>query len=139
MPLIGRKKVDEALNKMVQKKNKQVRAVAIQTFQDIAFRTPVDTGRARKGWLLSMGTPNLAGKGGGITQARKVPKFILGKTVYFSNGVEYIETLERGRRLRKRTKRESKGSALVEVGSKQAPRGMVRIALRNAQKRLRQL
>ena len=125
MPLIGRKKVDEALSKMVQKKNRQVRAVAIQTFQDIAFRTPVDTGRARKGWLLSMGTPNLAGKGGGITQARKVPKFILGKTVYFSNGVEYIETLEAGRRGRK--------------GSKQAPRGMVRIALRNAQKRLRQL
>lgn len=126
MPLHGRKKVKDSIDKMVEKKNKQVRAVFIQTMNDIVYRTPIDSGRAKQGWIMSMGSPDLKGKGGReMAESLKMPKVVLGKTVYFANGVDYIETLEAGRRGNK--------------GSFQAPNGMVRIALRNAQKRLRKL
>ena len=94
----------------------KIRAVIIHTFNDIIKRTPVDTGRARSGWIYSVNKPKTTGRRKPDSMAQKV----LDKTHYLTNDVDYVNELESG-------------------SSKQAPRGMVRIALRNGEKRLRQL
>lgn len=116
----GRKKLDDAIVKLVEEKNKKLRAVFMQTIKDIVFRTPIDTGRARQGWVASVGSPDYSSNGSNSLEAGKVPKFVFGKTVYLANAVDYIEDLEHGT-------------------SRQAPNGMVEIALKNARARIDKL
>ncbi|HSW45775.1 MAG TPA: HK97 gp10 family phage protein, partial [Phycisphaerae bacterium] len=90
------------------------RKIALEGLRRLVMKTPVDTGRARGGWQVSIGRPpagqadrkDRAGDatilaGSGVIDEIKTPvKCVLG------NNVEYIEKLEHG-------------------GSKQAPNGML--------------
>lgn len=77
--------------------------------------TPMDTGRARAGWIWQTGSISAykppkgnypdSGKGPAITP------FNLGDTLYLANNVEYIKVLEDG------------------WSKKQAPAGMVKVTL----------
>lgn len=102
-----------------------VRRVALATFRTAILATPVDTGRARIGWIGSLGSPTdvdvppvEAGQRGSASRAQantRVPADVIDRTprdgkVFLTNNVEYIGFLERG-------------------SSVQAPRGMTQLAL----------
>lgn len=101
------------------------RKVSIDLLRGIIQRTPVDTGRARASWNVTNGRspdtrvapdmskarksfPNISVKTAGLTD---------GHDFMISNNLDYIGKLENGH-------------------SKQAPNGMVRIAIANIQARL---
>lgn len=111
-----------------------VKKIAFDLFTKIVYRTPVDTGRARAGWGISINTPITivpTGYGGKKLKAKssaheadvvnsyqategvQLPDLsgIDGtQQVFILNAVEYIEMLEDG-------------------SSKQAPAGMVRVSI----------
>jgi hypothetical protein len=109
---VRRKIGDKVL--VVQKK------VALQCLEGIVNMTPVDTGRARGNWQVTIGSPKQGhdwerkDKGGSATidQGRStVNELSSPGTVYITNNLPYILALENGR------------------SSTQAPQGMVRLTL----------
>ena len=110
-----------------------IKKIALQTFTGVVKKTPVDTGRARAGWVI------------GVEQPRNSP-FILGEaklsaseigsraaieiaslsritpfsTVFISNNLPYIEVLEEG-------------------SSKQAPEGMVAVTLTEVERDIKRI
>lgn len=85
--------------------------------------TPVDTGRARGGWVASIGSPSTGGStdttgAKTISSANNKAKKAPGNVYYLTNGVEYIEYLEYGR-------------------SQQAPQGMARVTVKDVMSKLR--
>lgn len=94
-----------------------VRMIAMEVYGRIIKRTPVDTGRARANWMLSLGNPDLAttestDKTGQTTLASglsQVAKYTDG-SIWITNNLPYIKRLENG-------------------WSKQAPNGMVRLTI----------
>jgi hypothetical protein len=87
----------------------------------VVMRTPVDTGYARSNWQPGIGAPNVGTQeirdptgGAAASKAAMVAAQIqIGDTFYLSNNVAYIQNLEYGH-------------------SKQAPAGMVRLTLLEA-------
>lgn len=97
---------------------KVVRKIGIDLFSRTVERTPVDTGRARANWNVSIGTANLAtseatDKGGEATKARIRNTLHDWKQgdIYLMNSLPYIRRLE------------------YDGWSGQAPQGMVRITV----------
>ena len=96
-----------------------VQKIAFDIWTKLILKTPVDTGRARAGWGLSIGEPAVT-----VPAAENYPKGYTGapppipdvkavdgtQVVWILNAVEYIERLEEGH-------------------SQQAPAGMVRLSL----------
>lgn len=108
-PTVARERVAEVVRMGVQK-------IAMQCLRGIVLRTPVDTGRARSNWHVSIGAPDI-----GESEPDSVEATISAGTgvisganpfgvIYISNGLPYIQALEFGH-------------------SKQAPAGMVRLTL----------
>lgn len=101
-----------------EEQGKALRRVALDFTKRVAARTPVDTGRARGGWLPyadHVGEPTEP-RGPGTAQGKLEGSFredLRGRDMYIeiTNGVPYIVFLEYGH-------------------SKQAPAGMVRVSLR---------
>lgn len=97
-----------------------VRKVAIDMLGRIVLRTPVDTGRARANWVVSIGARTTlisrdAADPTGRTTIEKGTRLLLGyqssiTVAWISNGLPYILPLEYG-------------------SSKQAPAGMVRLTV----------
>lgn len=88
--------------------------IAIEALESVVKLTPVDTGNARGGWEVSLGSPSASTSGSrdpigaatvasGAARIRQAPAYSL---IWIHNGVAYIGKLEDGR-------------------SQQAPRGMV--------------
>lgn len=81
-----------------------VRKVAVEATARIVRRTPVDTGRARANWTVTVGRPSYAttegfDKAGAATiaaAATAVAGFRCGPSVWIANGLPYIERLETG-------------------------------------------
>ena len=102
MPLIGRAAVDKAIEKTYLDANDNDRGVYLAGLTEIVQGTPVDSGRARNNWFLSVGSPSGAtttSKSSGlatIRQLRKMPKRVLGRKLYFTNNLPYISKLEYG-------------------------------------------
>ena len=102
MPLIGRAAVDKAIEKRYLQANDDVKGVYLAGLTQIISGTPVDSGRARNNWFLSVGSPSGAttsSKSKGlatIRQLRKMPKRVLGRKLYFTNNLPYIGLLEYG-------------------------------------------
>jgi hypothetical protein len=92
--------------------------IVLEALRRLAFRTPVDTGRARGNWQVTIkmpaqGTLPLCDKTGDEVVAKGVAAISLlppGQVVWISNNVEYIEFLEEG-------------------SSRQAPHGMLRVTV----------
>jgi len=96
-----------------------LRWVALETFRRLIMKTPVDTGRARGSWRVSIGSPVL--NESGIND--RTGSYALGvgasvinrvrnmQTIWLTNSVPYIEKLEQGH-------------------SNQAPSGMVSLTMR---------
>lgn len=115
------KKIDVIAGDFPELVSRVIRKVALAVDQAAVLRTPVDTGRARSSWVVTLGVgtrlpvpPSFFDKSGqtAITAARSaVQRYRFGTgSIFVQNNVEYIEKLESGH-------------------SKQAPNGMLRFAL----------
>lgn len=105
--------------------DKAMRAVAMETVSRVMLRTPVDTGRARANWNVSMDAPIDATSDfadwqgaldGNVGTANAADFNFAGRrrALFLANGLPYIERLEAG-------------------WSKQAPAGMVALTLAEMQ------
>ena len=121
MPLIGRKRVDDAIIKTVKSTNNKLKKVYFQGLREVITATPVDTGRARSNWFLSQNAPS-----GKTTDSLtriddlKLPQSVFGKVIYFTNNLPYITSLEWG-------------------SSEQAPKFWVRKIIKTMQKKIKAL
>ena len=140
MPLIGRKKVDSAIDDLYTKTNDNLRGVFLSGLTNIVQETPVDEGRARNNWFLSVSTPSSAtttskAKGlGAIRQLRSMPKRVLNRKIYYTNNLPYISKLEYGG-----YGRNSASGKAANGFSKQAPNGWIRKTLIKMQNKIRAL
>lgn len=122
MPLKGKENIRNGVNEILALKESKFRGAMITTFSNIVIETPVDTGRARANWFLTVGQPSteitnsvtLSG------EADNVPKKPFGKKTFFTNNMPYIETLEFGRYPGLDTEK------VVGGFSRMAPKGWVR-------------
>ena len=146
MPLKGKEKFKKLTSEGYERINNNIRGVYLQGLFNIVKGTPVDEGRARNNWFLSMGAASnksttSKSKGlGAIRQLRNMPKLVLNKKIFYTNNLPYIETLEYGgypSPVKKGSYDKKKKSYDVRSSggfSKQAPGGWVRatlIAMRN--------
>lgn len=101
-----------------------VRKITFEAFKRIILRTPVDTGRARANWAVTVGTATTfqiedADKSGTATLKAAQDGTLAWNctgSIFMSNNLPYIGVLEYGK---------EDGTP----GSKQAPRGMVRVSV----------
>lgn len=125
--------------------------LAFEALKRIVKRTPADTGRARGGWFVTVGSPAdkpAATKdtegGSTLTSGRTVIKTSRPyQVIWLNNNVDYIRILEEGGFVptdpgpsktggssSKAGRKARKGKVLVEGGySTQAPRGMVAVTM----------
>ena len=118
---------------------KVVREICLNLYTDIVYKTPADTGRARANWFTSIGTPSnqtIEFEGGGaaaqnLAIGRAMPDIAkaAGDVFWITNNLPYISSLEFGLY--------GEGPKTIQGFSKQAPRGMVRIAIDNMKRDLR--
>lgn len=135
MPLLGKEKFKKLTNEGYERINNDLRGVYFQGLSNIVRGTPVDEGRARNNWFLTVGAPSgktttSKAKGlGALRQLRQMPKRVLNRKIFYTNNLPYIETLEYGG-----YPDPNKGEKTTGGFSKQAPGGWVRgvlIAMRN--------
>lgn len=115
---------DETANKV----ELAIRKIAIDAFTRIVLRSPVDTGRFRGNWQVSIenipiGTVNQSDESGSETIAEivKVASELKGdQAIYLVNNLPYARRLEYG-------------------WSKQAPGGMVRLTVQEFQSIIKQI
>lgn len=124
MPLRGLDNVKKAIDDLTIDTNDRVRGVIFQTLGNIQRGTPVDSGRARNNWFASIGAPSsetTEALTGNEISINDIPNFVIGKKVFFTNNLGYIERLE------------------YDGWSQQAPVGWVRTELIRAKRALRKL
>jgi hypothetical protein len=106
-----------------------VRKICLDLLSNIVYNTPVDTGRARANWFTSIGSPvsttiefnasASSAAGVAVAQASADIAKATGNLFWISNNLPYIYRLE------------------FEQWSKQAPNGMVRLAINKAERSIR--
>lgn len=110
---------------------------AFMLYSSIVKKTPVDTGRARGNWNISVGSPDLT------TSDTKDPKFKNPKSIpagaddqpiFITNNLDYIRKLEFGEYP---NPPKNKSGKTVNGFSRQAPQGMVGVTVANAETYLR--
>lgn len=75
------------------------RRLALEALRRVVFRTPVDTGRARSNWQLSVGSPAGGEASGGDPISEGLSRLAglrFGQTIWLTNNVPYILVLEEG-------------------------------------------
>ena len=152
MPIHGMSTVKLAVKNTRVNANDGIKKEYIKGLTAVVKGTPVDNGRARNNWFLTVGSPSRSmrapskGGNGSFSSIGRLPKSILNKKVFFSNNLPYINTLEYGGypspvrlgtwdKRKKRYIKKSKGGFSKQV----APRGWVRIALAHIKKGIRKL
>jgi hypothetical protein len=154
-----------AFAKKAQDKAEQaIRKVVIDLSNRIVLKTPVDSGRLRANWQLTLNRPAIGeldeeDKNGGKTIARNTSKAFglrLGQTVFITNNMPYAKIVEfggfpnpveLGTYIPKGKRREVPGGGSV-VGpayiklsqggySIQSPQGMVRVSIRELQAQIK--
>jgi len=123
------------LREYAKKKGVEIKDVqksyAFAVYASVVKKTPVDTGRARGNWNISVGSPDTS------TSENKVPKYNSSdsipeprgdESIFISNNLPYITTLEYGGFPNPPKK---DGGKTVNGFSKQAPAGMVGVTLAN--------
>lgn len=152
MPLIGRERLNLAIEDLVNVTNDNLRGVYLAGLKAIVQGTPADSGRARNNWFLSVNAPSnkvttssSVGGGGSLSQAATMPKDVLNNKIFFSNNLPYIGVLEYGGfpspvENGSYIKR-SKSFEILSINgfSKQAPGGWVRKTVIRMQNKIRSL
>ena len=140
MPLHGLGSVRAAMDETKSNLNNKLRVVYFKGLRDMIKPTPVDSGRVRNNWFLTVGiasglTERSASKSGGgsIRSLSSMPENILNNKVYFTNNMPYASTLEYGEYSKPGTDKTSNGFSI------QAPNGWVRKGLQEMRKNIRSL
>ncbi len=124
MPLLGLAATKKAIDNTRLEANRKLRKLYIKIYRNIILGTPVDTGRARANWFLTMSSHSNEQTGSSrlsmVKKLRPMPKIVLDEKIYLTNNLPYINKLEYGH-------------------SKQAPKGWVRSELVRAQAEIRKL
>lgn len=89
-----------------------VTKIAMDAWEGLTMRTPVDTGRARASWTIKEGSPSDTVPAGGDYGAPSPPEAVFegDESIFITSGLDYIQYLEDG-------------------SSSQAPTGMVLVTL----------
>jgi hypothetical protein len=96
--------------KAAENADEAIKNVALDVFQRVVVRSPVDTGRFRANWRLSVGAQDLTTSESVVGQAPTLPDKVAGSVLWISNNLPYARPLEYGH-------------------SNQAPNGMVRLTV----------
>ena len=98
MPLIGAKKVKQAMQDTKKPLNMKLKGIYLQGLGNIANGTPVDEGRARSNWFLKEGSPStqVTDSVSGDPHLTSMPNWVLGVKLYYANNLPYINALEYG-------------------------------------------
>lgn len=92
----GAEKIKQIFDRRV---TKLMKAATFEFFRTITISTPVDTGRARAGWTLSINVPSgyvpPEGKYG-MPSMPKLGNFTVKDVIYISNNLPYIVPLNNG-------------------------------------------
>lgn len=151
MPLIGRGNIDEAISDLVQGTNDKLTSIVSKGLVDVVVITPThfkDGGRLQGAWNLSIDSPDESsgnGKGAGhsLASIAKMPNFILGKVIYFTNPMPYANIVEYGgypNPPESGTWTGEKYEKLSSGGySRQAPSGMARTNINKMQSKIKAL
>jgi hypothetical protein len=110
-----------------------IKRISLEVFTGVVRKTPVDTGRARAGWVIGierpLNSPNLSpaqkftpaeAERYATTELAELREIGPFSTVFISNSLPYIEALEEG-------------------SSKQAPEGMVAVTLTEVSRNLKKI
>ena len=138
MPLEGMQAVVKAIDKQVDKKNKALRALYLQTMGTIKTETPVDEGFARAGWHFTVNKPSTRKiKSRTSNDGRNtMPRNVLNKTLYYTNNSSHIHILEYGG-FKKSSDKVTSGPG--GFYSRLRPYGWTRKAVANLQKEIKKL
>ena len=152
MPLIGRDRLDDAIDETVKVLNRKLMGIYIKGLQSIVTTTPVhfkDGGRLRNNWFLTVAQPSSRTRGGSpsgsasLGELGKMPVDILDKKIYFTNNLPYANTVEYGgypNPVETGTWTGDKYQKLSAGGySRQAPNGMARIAIKKMKSRIKKI
>ncbi len=140
MTVKGIKNVKNAIRKLEGSLDKDLRGVYFSGLSEIIKATPVDSGRARNNWFLTVNAPSnqsTTSKSQGLgaeRQLSKMPKSVIGKKLYFTNNLPYAYLLEYGGFTKK-----PETSKTIKSFSKQAPDGFVRRVIAKMRKKIRSL
>ena len=107
------------------------RAFAFALYSSIVEKTPVDTGRARGNWNISVGSPDEStsnSTGPKFSSPKSLPEPNGDESIFITNNLPYITKLEYGGYPDPPKKDGGKTSGGF---SKQAPNGMVGVTLAN--------
>lgn len=101
MALKGLRGVKMALAEIDKPINNKLKAIYLQGLGNVAGGTPVDEdggGRSRSNWFLSVGKPSneTTSQKNGDPHLDNMPANVLGKRVFYTNNMPYINTLEYG-------------------------------------------
>lgn len=133
-----------AVDEVPSRVNKLQRSIAMRLLTGVVKKTPVDTGRARGGWQISITTPiqtaisrvDKEGVGVAGTELAKLAELGAYDVIWITNNVEYILVLEEGLfeptdpGPSKDPRKERKGRVWVKGGySVQAPQGMLKVTV----------
>ena len=137
MALIGLENVKKAMANLKVSANDDLRAIYINGLGNIQKQTPVDEGRARNNWFLSVGTPSTKTTSStgspNTSQITSMTRNVLGKKILFTNNLPYIGLLEYGGYPQPGT------SKTISGFSSQAPNGWVRATLIKMANKIRNL
>lgn len=108
------------VNKTEKQANQIVRKIALETYNRVKEKTPVDTGQLRRSWTVSLGVSPVRfdGNYNAITTA------LLTDTINIATDKVYAPMLEYG------LYPKPGGSKTINGYSTQAPKGMVRITVK---------
>ena len=103
MPLEGLGNVKKAINQIEVNANRDIKAMYFLGLRVIIMATPVDEGRVRNNWFLTVGSASGSsgrakdkGGNGSLSSLNGMPSWILNKKIFLTNNMPYIETLEYG-------------------------------------------
>jgi hypothetical protein len=96
MALKGIASLQKALSEIDEQQNKKLKGIFLQGLGNIASGTPVDEGRARSNWFLTVGsaTTEKTQQENGDPHLGKMPNRVLGVRLFYSNNMPYINRLE---------------------------------------------
>ena len=146
MPIHGMKAVKNKIRETKKQANKDVKAMYVVGLRTIIKATPVDEGRARNNWFLTVGSPSglsvrSADKSGAGSDASlmTMPEYVLNKKVYFTNNLPYIGVLEYGGYPNPSSGTKTIGGYSTQLTPFKSPKGWVRATLIGVASKIRSI
>ena len=146
MPLKGMDNVKKMISENKKQANTNIKGLYFSGLRTIIKGTPVDEGRARNNWFLTVGNPSgLVGRGestsgnGSDASLMTMPESVLNKKIYFTNNLPYIETLEYGGYPNPSNGDKTTGGYSKQLTPFKSPKGWVRATLISMANKVRSL